>query len=155
MLGRTGWLSLSLLSCALLQAAEKPDFTGTWHLDGGGSESAVTIKQSEGTIQVSTGSEKGDATQVTCNTVGRECNAQIAGEAAKVTYYYNGPMLVEMVYAGKNGARVTKTRRTLAAEGDKMTVEVIPMAPAGKSTKFVYVRDAPVTSPQSAAGHQP
>jgi hypothetical protein len=149
-------LSLAFLSGFLLQAADKPNFTGTWRLEGGESQSSLTIKQSEGDIQVSAGSEADSATQVNCNTMGRECEAQVGGEEVKVTYYYNGPMLVEMVYGGKNGDRVTKTRRTLSADGAKMLVEVVPMAPAGKApTKFVYLRDSAVNTAKSPeARHQ-
>lgn len=32
-----------------------------------------------------------------CNTMGKECEATLDGERVKVSYYYNGPMLVEMV----------------------------------------------------------
>ena len=151
----TELLVLALLSFAQLQAAEKPDFTGTWRLEGTDTGSSITIKQSDETIELSAGAQSEMVPQVRCNTMGRECEAKVAGEPAKVTYYFNGPMLVEMIYAGKNGNRVTKTRRALSPDGTRMTVEVMPMAPAGKSSTLVYVRQQPATSTQSAADPQP
>jgi hypothetical protein len=121
-------------------AAEKPDFSGAWRADGPGQE-VITIDQTEENLHISggAGDEKLD---VTCNTMGRECTGTVDGEAVRVSYWYNGPMLVEMVFEGKNNERVTETRRRLSEDGRKMSVEVIQIVPPGKDPeKLVYVRD--------------
>lgn len=147
-------LILSLISSAAIAGSDKPNFSGNWRMEASKSEAApiVTINQNENELRISSAPQQKESTDVTCNTMGKQCEATMDGDRVKVSYYYNGPMLVEMVFEGKNNERVTKTRRTLSEDGQKMTLEVIPMVPAGKDPyKLVFVRDqqvpaAPTTS---------
>ena len=147
-------LILSLISSAAVAGSDKPNFSGKWRMEAPNTEVApiLTIDQNESELRMSSAQEQKENTDLACNTMGRECEATVHGERVKVSYYYNGPMLVEMVFEGKNNERVTKTRRTLSEDGNKMTVEVIPMVPSGKDLyKLVFVRDqqvaaAPATS---------
>lgn len=147
-------LILSVISSVAVAGSDKPNFSGKWRMETPNRESAaiLTIAQNEGELRMSSAPQQKETTEVACNTMGRECEATVGGERVKVSYYYNGPMLVEMVFEGRNNERVTKTRRTLSEDGNTMTVEVIPMVPSGKDPyKLVFVRDqqvaaAPATS---------
>jgi hypothetical protein len=148
-------LLLSMIPSAVVAGSDKPNFSGTWRLEVPNPDSATVliINQDENELRISTGPQQKETTAVECSTTGRECDATVHGERVKVSYYYNGPMLVEMVFEGKNNERVTKTRRTLSEDGRNMKVEVIPMVPSGKEPyKLVFVRDeevaaAPATAP--------
>ena len=97
----------------------------------------MTIEQSGDTLKIRSGAADSEArTEVACNTMGKECNGTVGGDAVTVSYWYNGPALVEMAIEGKNRDRVTETRRRLSDDGQKMIVEIIPMSPlAGAVTK--------------------
>lgn len=124
-------------------AADKPDFSGTWRQETPAGEPApvLEIKQSDTEFRVSTAAGQPNASEVTCNMVGKQCQALIDGEKVAVSYWFNGPTLIEMAIEGKNNDRVTETRRTLSEDGRTMLVEVIPIVPAGDSRKVVFKRD--------------
>jgi hypothetical protein len=144
-------LITAAISTVVLAAAEKPNFSGTWRMEPGNSESAplLKIEQNDSELKISSAAEK-EKTELTCNTVGKECEGTMHGEHVRVSYWYNGPMLVQMVFEGKDNDRVTETRRRLSEDGQKMTVEVIPIVPAGKSAdKLVFVKDQQVMATAS------
>jgi hypothetical protein len=128
-------------SCSITLAAEKPDFTGTWRLDGSPDQSSiVVIEQNDGDIHIVSKSKE-DPTEIKCDTLGKECEGSLSGEPVTVRYWYNGPMLVQMAFEGKNNKNVTETRRTLSEDGTRMTVEVVQVVPMGKSPQhFVFVK---------------
>jgi hypothetical protein len=141
-----------MMSVALF-AAEKPNFSGVWRMDSVDDDSAKALKidQSEQVLRISRDGEQDKPTDISCNTVGKDCEATVDGQRVKVSYWYNGPVLVEMVFEGKNNERVIKTRRTLSEDGQTMMVEVIPMVPSGQSPeKLVFVRDQQVAAAPAA-----
>jgi hypothetical protein len=152
MLTRALILSVLLLASAVAAfPSDKPDFSGTWLL----SEPALpddqkiawSIEQDGDNIRLVQSRPVADGkTEVTCGTRGKDCGATIDGRKAKVAFWYNGPMLVEMRYEG-DGERVTKTKRKLSPDGKTMAVEVIQILPKRNSQQLVFVR----TEQQQAA----
>jgi hypothetical protein len=135
-----------LLALALpAVASEKPDFSGTWIISQPampeGEKIVWSIQQNGEEIQLTQSKPvSAGKTEVACSTRGKECSATIDGEASKVTFWYNGAMLVEMRVTGDNGERVIKTRRKLSADGKTMNVEVIQISPPKDPQQLVFVR---------------
>lgn len=121
----------------------KPDFSGKWQLETKGeqrpSTSTLIIEQDASEIRIrNTQAAAEAATNVKCGTTGKECAAKVDGHDARVTFWYNGPTLEEMITSGEN---VTKTRRTISADGKKLVVEVLSIVPSGKDPeKLTFVR---------------
>lgn len=144
------WLKLVALvsaSAMALIAADKPNFSGKWRLQGNDANAAsvLVIEQVDRELKITTDGGGEDSIKVECNTVAKECDGTVSGRPAKISYWYNGPTLVEMLLEGKN--RATKTRRTLSDDGQTMTVEVTPILPSGKSAiKMVFVRASDVAA---------
>lgn len=109
-----------------------------WNIEQNGNDIKITQVSPEGAPK----------TSFECTTMGKECSGTSDGETAKVSYWFNGTALVEMLIEGKDGDKVTKTRRTLSEDGKKMTVEVQHISPAKESDKIVLTLSSP---PKSAA----
>jgi hypothetical protein len=73
---------------------------------------------------------------VACNTMGRECEVKDSGKHVKISMWFNGQKLVQMV---TRGSEVTKRRFSIVENGDMMEVEVIPIVPGGQ-TQVVQLR---------------
>jgi hypothetical protein len=120
---------------------DKPDLNGSWRLETKTDASAPTsvIQQNADEIRIREPSSSGEkaVTDVKCGVKGKECAARVNGDDAHVTFWYNGQTLVQMTTQGKD---VVKTRRTLSADGRKMTVEIIPIAPSGKTETLTFAR---------------
>ena len=148
---------ICLLSSWSVTAADKPNFSGAWHLDGesqlpDGILTAINIVQNESNLRMSDASaETNNKNVINCTTTGKQCDAMLEGRPVRVSYWYNGPVLVEMLYLGKDNERVVKTRRSLSDDGHRMTVEMIQIVPPGKSpAKAVFVRDQKVAHENAA-----
>jgi hypothetical protein len=118
----------------------KPDFSGTWRAE---SKDSVTlnIEQTADSISIrEVGEDKKANTEVRCSTKGADCSGRVDGEEVTVAFYYNGPALVETV---RRGSSVDRVRRTMSDDGQKLTVEVIPLVPAGKPHTTVLIRTEP------------
>jgi hypothetical protein len=136
---------LGAICCPSSLAAERPDLSGKWQLEGS-KEVVWSIEQQGDNIHIAQIAPTGAAkTEIDCNTFGKECQSTFEGDRAKVTYYYNGPALVEMRIEGD---RVTKTLRKLTEDGGKMTVEIQHIVPSKTAEKLTYIRqqDQPKTS---------
>jgi hypothetical protein len=141
-----------LLFAALTASAgeDKPDLSGKWKLKQDASEAGQTNKdlllviEEKGDdihVKETRGSGSKDATSdFTCATMGKECAMQDGGDKAKVSVYYNGPVLVVLKTHGRKGDAVEKRRLSLSAAGDSLTVEVIHIEPAGKAEKLVFAK---------------
>jgi hypothetical protein len=153
-------LLAALASCGTLASAERPDFSGKWNLSPEHTSKDVsphlTIEQSADELRIRSSEGSGDqVTDISCNTVGKDCEAKVNGSPATVSYYFNGQALVSWVKEGRNADRVRKVRRTLSPDGARMTVEIEQVSPpdSGRHT-IVYVRDRQVAG-VAAAGQQP
>jgi hypothetical protein len=120
--------------------SDRPEFTGTSRLDAASSqihsrvsnELVWTIDQKDEDIHiVESGAEKGGTLEVTCGTRGADCKAKEAGKPVTISFWYNGPALVEMETEG-NGDAITKKKMQLSADGSSMIVEVTHIAPEGR-----------------------
>ena len=115
----------------------KPDFSGTWKAESNDSVPCV-IEQTADSISIrEAGADKKANTELRCGTRGADCSGRVDGQDVKAAFYYNGPALVATVRRGNN---VDRVRRTLSDDGQKMTVEVIPLMPAGKPQTTVLMR---------------
>ena len=72
-----------------------------------------------------------------CNTMGRECEIKEDGHSAKVSMWFNGPKLVEM---RTRGSEVVKRRFLVTSDPDTLELEIIPIAPGGKSETVRFSR---------------
>jgi hypothetical protein len=118
----------------------KPEFSGTWRLDPSSSEihSRISndmvwkIDQKDEDIHfIESGAEKGGTLDVTCGTRGADCKTKEAGKPVTVSFWYNGPALVEMETEGK-GEEITKRKMQLSNDGSSITVEVTHILPEGR-----------------------
>ena len=135
-----------LVLCVSALAAEKPDLSGTWRADGG---DVLIIEQSGDDVHLRSGKGVQRITDVKCNTMGKQCEGRVAGDSAKVSYWFNGPSLIEMAIDGKN---VIETRRRLSEDGKQLIVEVIKISPAGNGPeKIVLTRGEQLSAETSLA----
>jgi len=134
-----GFIGVSLGSIALGDDfAERAKLTGTWQAQGeGGAANAVWVLESQGDVFHITNSE-GDKkiADYACN-LGKECEVKDGGRKVRVTVYFNGPKLVVME---TKGDEVVKRRFGAAQQGDTLELEVIPVAPAGKTEMLHFQR---------------
>jgi hypothetical protein len=135
-------LGAMLAAAVAASPSNKPDFSGTWRASqsaGSGAEHApLSISQDGDNITVvQPDSDAARKTEISCNTRGKDCEATVDGNKVKITYWYNGPMLVEMRYEGDH---VMKTRRTLSRDGKTMMVEVISIVPLKDPRKLTFER---------------
>ena len=120
-----------------LAAQDRPNLTGTWQFDSSqsnrhgvkGAGPTWVIQEDDASIQISE-SEDGvnQKVELKCTTDGKEC--KIGGEKAKASFWYNGPMLVEMETKGDH---VQRYRMKLSADGKTLTVDTTSIVP--KSTE--------------------
>ncbi|HMD48972.1 MAG TPA: hypothetical protein VKG79_07735 [Bryobacteraceae bacterium] len=104
------FLGISCITCALVagfaNGQGKPDFSGTWQLDATKCElhnlkladATWAIEEAGNSIHL-VANEGKNKTELKCTTDGKECS--VSGEKAKASFWYNGPMLVEMQTRGK------------------------------------------------------
>jgi hypothetical protein len=114
-------------------AQDHPNLTGKWQLDASKSEqvnikvadATWVIEEGDNTIHI-TETESGNAkkTELKCSTDGKDCN--LTGEKAKASFWYNGPMLVEMETRGDH---VNRYRMKLSDDAKALRVEVSSIVP--------------------------
>jgi hypothetical protein len=112
---------------------DKPSLTGTWQFDAAKSEQRTTkistatwvIEEGDNAIHI-TESEGGKSKKIElqCTTDGKEC--QVTGDKAKASFWYSGPMLVEME---TRGDRVTRYKIKASDDTKTLTVEMVHIVP--------------------------
>jgi len=142
---------------------QQRDLTGLWKLNPDKSEIhgdkpaslTAVIETKEGSIQITETEKASDGketvSEIKCGTVGTECKTKIDGQPATVRFWYNGPKLVEMVLKGKNGEQASKIRRSLSPDGSTLTVEIMPIAPAGQANEKLIFEKQPSDKQQTAS----
>jgi hypothetical protein len=110
------------------ESQERPDNAGrmTWLLEAKGDAVHVTYLQ---------GNQK--LAEFECDTSGRECPAKDSGHAAKISLWFNGPMLVALE---TKGSEVVKRRFAVAGTGEEMDVELIPVVSKSKAETVHFKR---------------
>jgi hypothetical protein len=133
-------------------SVQRPDLSGLWRLEPSRSEIhsrispqlTLQIEQKADTIHlVKQTGEKGKPDDFKCAMDGKDCKVKEEGHAATVSFYYNGPVLVEIKSEGQNHDVVTKSRLQLSPDGSTLTVDVIHVMPEGRQPeKLVLTRQA-------------
>jgi hypothetical protein len=130
----------TLLACSCIVAAaiplagqDRPNLSGTWQFDSSKSElhtvkvagATWVINEDDNSIQL-TESEDGYGRKIElkCTTDGKEC--KVTGDKATASFWYNGPMLVEMENKGEH---VVRYRMKLSDDGKTLTVETTSIVP--------------------------
>ena len=114
------------------EVTDRAKLAGKWQPRAGekSDDETWTLEDNNGSIRITQESNGQRIAEYECNTMGRECNIKEAGHAAKVSMWFNGPKLVEM---RTRGSEVVKRRFSVTGDGDMLDLEVIPIAPGGKS----------------------
>ncbi len=114
-------------------AQDRPNFSGNWLFDASKSElhnvkiasATWTIKQDEDSIHIKqVDGSNGKPIELKCSTDGKEC--EVSGEKAKASFWYNGPMLVEMETRGDH---VVRYRIKMSEDGKTMRIETTQIVP--------------------------
>jgi hypothetical protein len=126
------------------QSGSHPNFTGNWHFDAAKSEVRVKYEVTDRAIQqdgdsiVINEQVKGQTVSMKCGTEGNSCKAKLDGENGEVMFYFNGEMLVETDFLGRDKGRVVKKRIKLAGDGKTMEIEVLHVNPVAPPEKWVF-----------------
>ena len=142
-------LAVPVLLCGALKAQDdsKPDLSGTWQLNPQKSDMqlnrfsglTMVIAEKDGKINITETEKLVDGKErkviYDCTTDGKDC--KVRDEAAKASFWYNGPMLVSME-TKKNGSEVLRERMKLSPDAKELNVEVSSLVPqTDKKDKLV------------------
>ncbi|HEY6393056.1 MAG TPA: hypothetical protein VIX89_17375 [Bryobacteraceae bacterium] len=139
----TGLILTVFALSAIAQEAAKPSLTGTWQFDAAKSElhgSKMTsatwvIDEGDNSIHLTeTEGGKNKKIEMQCTTDGKEC--QVTGDKSRASFWYNGPILVEMQTKGDT---VTRFKMKASEDGKTLTVELTHIVPQNdKSDLMVF-----------------
>ncbi len=128
-------------------AGTHPNMSGTWQLDAAKSTShsgvpndmvLVIDEKDDGTIHLTESSAATNhKADFQCTTHGQDCEVKEEGKPAKVSFWYNGPLLVETEMRGHNSESITKKRMKLSSDGATLSVEVEHLVPSGAPETLV------------------
>lgn len=135
--------ALAVLSLPLA-GQDRPNLSGTWQFDGSKSElhtvkvgsATWVINEDDSSIQI-TESEEGASRKIElkCTTDGKVC--KFSGDKASASFWYNGPMLVEME---NKGDHVTRYRMKLSGDGKTLTVDTTSIVPQSAQDDVLVFR---------------
>jgi len=134
----------ALALCLPLAGQDRPNLSGTWQFDSSKSEihsvrvggATWVIDEDDSSIKI-TESEDGAAKKIElkCSTDGKEC--KVIGDKASASFWYNGPMLVEMETKGDH---VTRYRMKLSDDGKTLTVDTTSIVPQSTQDDVLVFR---------------
>ncbi len=135
--------SATLLVCSVfailalpMAGQDRPNLSGTWQFDSSKSElhtvkivgATWVISEDDSSIQITESADGASKKiELKCTTDGKQC--KISGDKATASFWYNGPMLVEME---NKGDRVVRYRMKLSDDGKTLTVDttsIVPQSP--------------------------
>ena len=140
----------TLLACSAfallalpLAGQDRPNLSGTWQFDNGKSEvhtekvAAATwvISEDDSSIQITETEDAGKKIEMKCTTDGKNC--KVSGDKATTSFWYNGPMLVEMETRGDH---VTRYRMKLSDDGKTLTVDTTSIVPQSTQDDVLVFR---------------
>lgn len=141
--------SAVLCGYGIAQDDARPDLSGTWQLDATKSEIRLSkfsglkmvIAEKDGKINIDEdeilGGGKERKVVYDCPTDGKECLVKSTG--AKASFWYNGPMLVNMETAKRGD--VFRYRMKLSPDAKELTVEILSLVPqSDKIDKLVLAK---------------
>jgi len=153
------WLvPIVLTGAAWADPPARPDLSGVWRLEPSQSEihsrvpSELTwqIEQTDDAIHlIQREADNKNADEWRCNTDGKDCKVKDEGRKVVISFYYNGPVLVELESEGSNHDNVTKKRISLSKDGNMITVDVIHLMPQGKPPEKLVLSRQPTTTAQN------
>lgn len=158
MLRRCAFITSLVLSLGCLAlSADPPKMSGHWQVDDAKSKFrgektlALDIQQQEGQITFTRAykDEHGrDAlAKFTCKADGKECEFDENGHKAKVSLWYDGPMLVVLKTNGeKQDSTVEWHFKVSGTGGDTLTATREVMQPSDESEKLVFTKSNSVAS---------
>lgn len=117
--------------------AQQPTYNGTW-VSQKDKDVKLTMQTSGDKIHVQEFKGNDLKWEYTCGLSGKACKFKEGMREATVSIWQNGPKLVELCTRGDS---VTKRRFTLADQGSKLDVEVLPISPPGETQTLAYSRD--------------
>src|SRR5665213_2091775 len=111
---------------------DRPNLSGTWQFDSSKSElhtvkiagATWVIGEDDSSIQIVESADGSKKIELKCTTDGKQC--KIDGDKATASFWYNGPMLVEME---SKGDRVLRYRMKLSDDGKTLTVDTTSIVP--------------------------
>jgi hypothetical protein len=141
----------TLLACSVLAAwalplagQDRPNLSGTWQFDASKSEihgvraaaGTWVIAEDDESIRI-VESEDGAAKKIEmkCTTDGKTC--KVTGDKATTSFWYNGPLLVEMLSKGEH---VTRFRMKLSDDGKTLTVDTTSIVPQSTQDDVLVFR---------------
>ena len=116
------------------RAQDHPNLAGTWQFDSSKSEQTNTkvvnatwvIEEGDNSIHIiETESGNTKKVELKCSTDGKDCNIAGGGKA-RASFWFNGPLLVEMETRGEH---VNRYRMKLSDDAKALTVEVSSIVP--------------------------
>ena len=141
---------LAAVAVASWSAEGRPDINGNWQLDPVHSQMTdvkiksrtLAISQTGGSITITDttidAGEKSRKVGIECTLDGQDCKAN--GVAAKVAFYYNGPILI-WLDTRRGGDMVTKIQVQPSEDGKTLTLDVMHLSPPGtKNEKLVFTK---------------
>jgi hypothetical protein len=136
--------ALCALALPLAGQDDRPNLSGTWQFDSTKSElhtvkvagATWVIHEDDSSIQI-TESADGAAKKIEmkCTTDGKQC--KVGGDKATASFWYNGPMLVEME---SKGDRVMRYRMKLSSDGNTLTVDTTSIVPKATQDDVLVFR---------------
>ncbi len=135
-------LALALLLCGTVFADDMSDrakLLGSWLPEGDSGQgiAAWSFNQQGDSMEVTETESGNKVAEFKCGTDGKSCEVKISGKKATVSFWYNGPKLVELEAQGSGVIE----RRFVPGDGS-MEVEVVPMVPSGKTETTKFKRSA-------------
>jgi hypothetical protein len=127
---------------------DRQKLLGSWVLQGeAGSDmpSGWTFQRKGELFQITEMQSNNPVADYSCSVEGKECEVKTFGKKVKISMWFNGPKLVQME---TQGSSVVKRRFAVLPQGDTMELEVIPIAPSGKTETLQFKRE-----PLSAQTH--
>lgn len=127
-----------------LAAQDRPNLSGTWQFDGANSQlhsakatgATWVITEDDNSIQIRQNEDGGGRpVELKCTTDGKEC--KVAGDKATASFWYNGPLLVEMETKGDH---VTRYRMKLSDDGKTLTVQSTSIVPQSSAEDVLVFR---------------
>jgi hypothetical protein len=139
-------LACSALAVLALPLAgqDRPNLSGTWQFDSSQSQlHSVTIagatwviNEDDSSIQITESEDRANKKiELKCTTDGKEC--KISGEKATASFWFNGPLLVEME---SKGDHVTRYRMKLSDDGKTLTVDTTSIVPQSSQDDVLVFR---------------
>jgi hypothetical protein len=136
--------ALCALALPLAGQDDRPNLSGTWQFDSTKSElhtvkvagATWVIHEDDSSIQITESADgAGKKIEMKCTTDGKQC--KVGGDKATASFWYNGPMLVEME---SKGDHVTRYRMKLSSDGNTLTVDTTSIVPQATDDDVLVFR---------------